>query len=286
MIEHYELSVTKYSCGRCSMPIDVPSEAFYWFSGPEDPNFWCSNCQDLPQAKILGTPAEALPARLDLPKGFVLQAVPRNVNPDELSWKLYRPYSKRSFLRQYMDWLNAAGQSSCTWSSTASVFPKFDPGRQQYSKEIDCEVADICNGVPCQFLHSRLQKPEKPACSIIALLCDTKGSFGPCQTGDEAMLLQWFLLLTGSSHWPMLIPQPSILSGKRRPDFVCFVPISKFQYQKVVVLVDRPGKASAAVDAETKDYEDEGFTILRIIIDESASYFKLARDLKTRLERI
>lgn len=96
------------------------------------------------------------------------------------------------------------------------------------------------------------------------------------------MVLQQYLILTGEEQFPMLIPQPAILKGKRRPDFVCFVPVSKYQFQKVVVLVDRPGKDSDQAQQENKEYASEGFRVRRILVDpsdRSSSYFKLAREL-------
>lgn len=82
----------------------------------------------------------------------------------------------------------------------------------------------------------------------------------------------------------MLIPQPSILHGKRRPDFVCFVPITKFQYLKIVVLVDRPGKLPSIIATENAEYEQQGFIVKRVLIDSQTTYFKLARELVLWLE--
>jgi hypothetical protein len=84
----------------------------------------------------------------------------------------------------------------------------------------------------------------------------------------------------------MLIPQPSILSGQKRPDFLCFVPITKFQYQSVAVLVDRPGKPQKEMDDENALYKKEGYFVKRILVDwgRRFSYFKAARALKNWVE--
>ena len=140
-------------------------------------------------------------------------------------------------------------------------------------------------GHPCQFLAERVLKPaESIDCLAIRTLCDKDKSFGLCQTGDEAMLLQNYLLLTGGDHFPMLVPQPSILHGKRRPDFVCFMPITKFQYYKVAVFVDRPGKNPNMVTAENTEYEQQGFIVKRLLVEPNMTHFKRARDLVNWLE--
>jgi len=291
MRDKYDLAETRYVCRRCKGLINVPSDGFYWFSSTADPNFWCATCEDLPQADVLGRPADEIPHELQLPKGFILRAVPR-VEPQEVHEAnlLYRPYSKRSFLSQYMAWVKlSGGLETCDWSAHATVFRRFDSESQSYSECLEYEIGDECAGRPCQFLRAQVLKPPKPeevTCSAIRLLCDVKGSFGLCQTGDEAMILQCYLLLTGGEHFPMLVPQASILGGKRRPDFVCFVPLTRFQYKWVVVLVDRPGKPASTCAKEDAEYAQSGYSVKRILVDRSnsgTSYFKAARELKLSL---
>lgn len=80
----------------------------------------------------------------------------------------------------------------------------------------------------------------------------------------------------------MLIPQPSLFKGKKRPDFVCFVPVAKFQYHKVVVLVDRFGKDPTVSSREDAEYKGEGYVVRRVVVDPTDrgnSYFKRAREL-------
>jgi hypothetical protein len=85
----------------------------------------------------------------------------------------------------------------------------------------------------------------------------------------------------------MLIPQPALLKGMKRPDFLCFVPLSKFQYQKVVILVDRPGKRPEDIREETRLYEHQGYLVRRIEIDPaSRNYFIEARRLSNWIESI
>jgi hypothetical protein len=121
-------------------------------------------------------------------------------------------------------------------------------------------------------------------------LCDVAslgpGTFGMCQTKDEANILRNYLLLSGGYHSPMLIPQPSILLGQKRPDFLCYVPISRFQYQPLVILVDRPGKSLDALRSEDELYHHHRFGVRRILIDWKAgfSYFKAARDLRNWID--
>jgi hypothetical protein len=291
MKSSYDLLLTKYRCKRCETPIEVQSESFYYFSGPDDSSFWCPSCEDLPQPDFQGVPAEELPTELQLTKGFRLKSVPPAEFADVKSWNLlYRPFSKRSFLQQYSGWLKLAGaESFCEPESNAAVNAKFDQHKQTYSNEVEYEIADSCEGVNCQFLGSSCLKPEKVRCSLVRMLCDVKGPYGLCETGDEAMILQQYLLLTGGEHFPMLVPQPSILKGKKRPDFICFVPITKFQYHKVVVLVDRPHKDEARTSTEDAEYRDEGFLIRRILVDPADhdnSYFKRARELVLWLQRV
>ena len=100
------------------------------------------------------------------------------------------------------------------------------------------------------------------------------------------MILQQYLILTGGVHFPMLIPQASILKGKRRADFLCFVPLTKFQYRKIAVLVDRPGKKPSELRLENTDYESEDFVVRRILIDRKNSYFKIARELVNWIEAL
>ena len=283
MIEKYDLAVTWYRCTRCRTPIEVPSDSFYRFSGAEDPAFWCPTCEDMPQAAIVGTPAADLPPELQLPNGFVLRSVPSAKPGDVFTWNvLFRPYSKRSFLRQYRAWLALKSDCPiCALESDVSVRAKFDPEIQRYSAEIETTISDICAGAPCQFLARKALQHEEVQCTALRALCDTRGKFGLCQTGDEAMLLQQYVVLTGDEHFPMLIPQVSILRGARRADFLCFVPVSRFQYQKVAVLVDRPGKDAKVITDEDAAYGLEGFVVKRIVIDPTAglSYFNRARGL-------
>jgi hypothetical protein len=119
------------------------------------------------------------------------------------------------------------------------------------------------------------------------MLCNTQGAHGLCETWDEAMILRRYLCLNGGQHYPMLIPQPSILKGKKRPDFLCFVPLSKFQYQKIAVLVDSPGKQEDALNKETRLYESQDYIVRRIEINSSSkNYFLEARKLSNWLESI
>jgi hypothetical protein len=284
----YDRYETRYICTRCNTPINVASDTFHWFSGPDDPAFWCPTCEDLPRADFPGTPAHDLPAQFQLPKDFTCRIVPLAEPGDVKEWNLlYRPYSKRSFLRQYAEWMQLKGTETCHLQSSGAVSATFDPATQGYTNQLTYELQDTCSDAPCQFLRSCSLQPDEIGCLTIKALCDTKGTYGLCQTGDEAMLLQWYVIITGAEHFPMLIPQASILKGKRRADFVCFIPLSKFQYKQVAVLIDRPGKSPDLLRAETEDYKQAGFEVRRIDIHpEGKSYFKLARDLATWIEQV
>jgi hypothetical protein len=293
MLQRYELSATRYICTRCKTTIDVPSDSFYEFSGEMDPNFWCAVCQDFPRAEIVGCPAQNLPRGLQLLKAFEIFSVPRlePADDNDSANLLYRPYTKRSFLRQYVDWLKIAGfDVPCDFIPAASCFKRFSVESQQYTTEVDYELVDDCSDSPCRFLRTKSLKPVRQDdlnCWVLNYLCDVKAAHALCQTPDEAQILQNYVTLTGDEHFPMLIPQPSILSGRRRPDFLCFVPITKFQYRIVAVLVDRPGKDSTAMQAEKREYEAQGYVVRRILIDRENpdfSYFKTARNLKNWLE--
>jgi hypothetical protein len=295
MRERYDLAVTRYICNRrrCKTTIDVHSDTFYWFSGEGDPNFWCPTCQDFPSVAIVGCPAQDLPQKLQLLKQFDILLVPRLEPADDVdsSNRLYRPYSKRSFLRQYIDWIKGLGlETHCDFRTGASCFKKFDIGLQRYTDEVDYEIIDECDSARCRFLTTQSLKPLRAHdldCTVLQHLCDTKGPYGLCQTGDEAQILHNYLILTGGDHFPMLVPQAAILTGRRRADFLCFLPITKFQYRPVAILVDRPGKNAKTTEAENREYEGQDYSVYRILIDHddpSFSYFKAARDLKNWLE--
>ncbi len=243
---------------------------------------WCLICDCEPMAVFLGCPAEDLPQKLHLAKDFVCCIVPEAEPSDVQSWNvLFRPYSKRSFLQQYINWVRLSEAANvCKWSPSATVSAKFDLKTQQYTKTLDYRIQDNCAGSSCQFLAADAVKPEVTRCQVIELLCNPKGAFGLCETYDEAKILENYIKLTGSDHFPMLIPQVSILSGKRRPDFICFIPLSKFQYEKLVVLVDRPGKETSSMAAEAAEYKKEGYLVKRLLINSQMSYFKMARELK------
>lgn len=295
MRHRYDLSSTRYICDRpnCKTPIDIPSNTLYEFASTDDSHFWCPACEDLPSARLLGTPASQLAQQLQLPKQFVLQPVPRldpSDDPDSGNL-IYRPYSQRSFLRQYLDWLILNGvEPVCGFHPSATCFKKFDPEIQRYTDEINYELVDECNGSPCQFLRTETLKPlsdDKLTCPTLKRLCSVGEPYSFCETKDEAQILRNYLLLTGGDHYPMLLPQPSILSGRKRPDFLCFVPLTKFQYHSVAVLVDRPGKDQAQVDNENNEYGNHGYTVKRILVDRDDhgfSYFKAARELKNWIE--
>ena len=280
MKDKYCRRLSLYECRRCHMPIEVASDRLYWFSGPDDPHFWCPNCQDLPQADLVGTPAEELPAELPLHKGFTLKIVPPAEPSDVEKWnEIFHPYSKRSFLRQYLDWIMLSDPSApCSLNSSLTAVAPFDAATQQYYESITYQVEDLCDGRPCEFLRNETLKPIGVHCSTIEQVCEVEGRFGLCDTGDEAMLLQQYLLLSGDEDFPMLIPQPKILKGARRPDFIAFVPVTKFQYRKMVILVDRPGKDADRMKSEEHHYEQDGYYVRRVLID-GGSYFKKAREL-------
>jgi hypothetical protein len=192
-----------------------------------------------------------------------------------------------------MDWLITSGREPrCDFAPSASCSKRFDLALQQYSDEVDCEIVDECGTDPCRFLRSETLKPVASndiKCPVLTELCNTRGDYGLCQTGDEAQLLQNYIVLTGGDHYPMLIPQASILSGVRRADFLCFVPITRFQFQPVAILVDRPGKDPEKVAQENCDYEREGYLVQRVLIgrdNQGFSYFKAARALKNWLEGV
>src|SRR5947209_57701 len=176
MKDRYDLSVTKYRCKRCGTPIDVESDSFYYFSGPDDSSFWCPTCEDLPQADTVGDPAEDLPSELQLLKGFVLKAVPCAEMPNVEKWNLlYRPYSKRSFLEQYLGWLKLRGaESLCEPASNAAINARFDRRRQVYTNEMEHEIVDTCADTTCQFLRANCLKPEAVSCPLLRLLCEVK----------------------------------------------------------------------------------------------------------------
>jgi hypothetical protein len=198
-----------------------------------------------------------------------------------------------SFLRQYIDWLKIKRlEPICAFGSTATCCKKFDAAIQIYTDELDDEIHDDCSNIQCKFLRTETLKflsDDEIYCPVLRQLCDMNGSNNLCQTRDEAQILRNYLLLTGSDHFPMLIPQPSILSGRKRPDFLCFVPITRYQFHKVVVLVDRPGKEPKSVEAEQLAYEHERYLVRRILVDwerTNFSYFNAARDLKNLIERL
>jgi len=297
MRDRYDLSVTRYICARsgCGAFIDVECETLYEFASADDPAFWCPRCQSEPHARLFGCAAAGLPSKLSLPHAFVLLPVPRLEPSDNLdsSNLLYRPYSQRSFLRQYIDWLKLqAIDETCELEASATCFKRFAPELQRYTDEIDYELVDNCNSTPCRFLRTATLKPlfaDEVSCSILKQLCNIRSPCGCCETGDEAQILWNYLLVTGAEHFPMLIPQASILSGRRRPDFLCFVPITRFQYQPVAVLVDRSGKNPAVIDSENADYHQQGYRVWRILVEgreSSFSYFKAARELKNWIEEL
>ncbi len=291
MRNRYDRAVTRYICKRCDTPIEVPSDTFYEFAGEEDSACWCPSCEDLPAADIDGVPAHELPNQLPLQHGFTLQSMPR-IEPGEDSKDAnlqYRPYSKRSFLQQYLEWLTLKGARRCNYDCGVSTFKKFDNSRQRYTDEIDYSLVDQCDDHGCQFLRTETLKPVEDGsiyCGALRLLCNVQSPHGLCQTRDEAYILRNYLLISGGDHYPMMIPQPSIFSGKKRPDFIYYIPITKFQYRPVVVLVDRPGKPPAKIKAENDWYESKGFVVNRIEVNGSAgfSYFKAARELKNWVE--
>ncbi len=182
----YDKAATRYYCDRCGTPIEIESETFYEFSGPDDPNFWCPSCEDLPHAVLRGVSAEGLPRELALPKGFSCRLVPyAQPGTAENSNILYRPYSTRSFLRQYVDWLRFLGANDiCDLRSDVAVNATFDTELQQYTNHLEYLISDICHGKPCHFLQMGTVKPAEPDCKVINKLCNVNDVHGLCETGD------------------------------------------------------------------------------------------------------
>ena len=178
----YDRYSTRYYCDRCGTPIEVESESFYWFSGPDNPGFWCPVCEDLPMAVMLGTPARDLPQELSLPKGFLCRNVPLAEPADVKNWNvIYRPFSTRSFLRQYIDWLLPQREvSGCTLTSHFTAGATFDPESQAYTANLDYLISDVCDSRPCEFLQTNSVKPVDVNCTVVAALCDIRGSLTDC----------------------------------------------------------------------------------------------------------
>src|SRR5439155_22238331 len=137
-------------------------------------------------------------------------------------------YSKRSFLRQYLDWLlmRSAGLR-CRLSSSISAAPKFDLRSQSYSAQMDYQIRDTCGLAACHFLAHAKLKPEFTACKVIEVLCSSNSEHGLCDTRDEAALLRHYIEFTGTDHFPMLIPQPALFTGRRRPDALVLRPVTR-----------------------------------------------------------
>ncbi|MCF7669778.1 MAG: hypothetical protein K9N48_08395 [Verrucomicrobia bacterium] len=173
----------------------------------------------------------------------------------------------------------------CQLRSQVLAGAAFDPKAQEYTKAIEYQIADRCGDGDCAFLRQQAISPVDLACEVGRLLCDTRGRYGLCQTGDEAVLLRRYLTITGAEHYPMLIPQPSIFKGRRRPDFLCFAPYSKFQYRKVTVLVGPPDKNPDAMAKEDADYRAAGYEVRRIEVG-SRSYYKATRELANWIESV
>lgn len=93
---------------------------------------------------------------------------------------MYRPYSQRSFLHQYLDWLTLGGVNSvCDFKPTVTRFKKFDPEAQRSTDEIEYELEDQCNGLPCHFLRAETLKPLKDdevRCPVLKLLCQSSSA--------------------------------------------------------------------------------------------------------------
>ena len=227
MRHRYDLSVTRYICDRpgCNTHIDIPSDSLYEFAGVEDSHFWCPKCEDLPSARILGRPASQLPQKMQLPKQFFLRPVPLVDPSDDLeaSNLIYRPYSKRSFLRQYVDWLTLRGVDRvCPFHSSATCFRKFDEAIQRYTGEIDYELIDECDGLLCQFLHTAMLKhlpDDQLTCTTLQVLCSTGQSYSFCDTGDEAQILRNYLLLSGGRSLPNVDPTTFYSVRSQAPRF-------------------------------------------------------------------
>jgi len=149
---------------------------------------------------------------------------------------------------------------------------------------MDYQIRDTCGLAACHFLAHAKLKPEFTACKVIEVLCSSNSEHGLCDTRDEAALLRHYIEFTGTDHFPMLIPQPALFTGRRRPDFLVLVPITRFQYRFVIVLIDRPGKSDDRVRTENEDYTRHGYVVKRLTVGGQESHFKLARDLKNWIE--
>jgi hypothetical protein len=108
-----------------------------------------------------------------------------------------------------------AGDKMCELEASATCYKRFDPELQRYTDEIDYELVDNCNSTLCQFLRTETLKPlsaDEVNCSVLKQLYNIQSRYSLCETGDEAQILWNYLLVTGAEHFPMLIPQASVLS--------------------------------------------------------------------------
>ena len=86
-----------------------------------------------------------------------------------------------------------------------------------------------------------------------------------CQTPQEQRFLWAYLQIAKTQNFPMLLPQPRIgVSGRRRPDFVAFVPKQFLVYQWYAIELDGAHVDFEADKLRDSDLTTEGYQVISL----------------------
>ncbi|MFZ0304864.1 MAG: hypothetical protein WAL75_19380 [Terracidiphilus sp.] len=88
---------------------------------------------------------------------------------------------------------------------------------------------------------------------------------GLCQTPHEQRFLWAYLQIAKTRNFPMLLPQPRIgVGGRRRPDFVVFVPKQFLVYKRYAVELDGAHTNVDADQARDSDLAAEDYEVISV----------------------
>lgn len=197
-----------------------------------------------------------LPDRPDVPLSLylghdnmhLLKVLP--VPPGREGEEWAQPYSVRSFLHQATRHFNDCVYN-CEIPDRVFGEPVFSDMCRHEDEWDDSHECDVLKG------WSRGKGPCATWTKVLAL----------CQTPTEQRFLHDYIRYVKDRQFPMLLPQVRIgIAERRRPDFVVFLPMQFWRYQKIAVQLDgaHPGESVASDRARDEYIAEHGYETISL----------------------
>jgi len=236
-------------------------------------SFRCDNCQHR-NATAKAEPLPDVPRLLycghEKHKQLEVYAYP----PDDLKEPWALPFSVRSFLAQ------ASRQAmGCDYTCSNARNVLGEPAYRDYCHSFQPDGDWVDEEAHTCHVISGWTKGEE-TCE----LWDKLQRY--CQTDPERKFLRQYLSFAKGRNFPMLIPQPRIgIAERRRPDFVVFVPLQYYKYNRYAIELDGGHSDAQSTADKQRDSElaKENYTVLSLRPSERG-YFEEVQKLVERID--